>query len=205
MELYHYGIIGQKWGVRRFQNPDGTYTAEGRRRRSSEIRAENRKAFELGRTATVYGRASKLAMDKLIKTENKIDKLALTKQQGSSAKMNRLKDRREVQATTAANLTNEYKRVLQAAQEHCESLIKKYGKENIKPISYKTESNSRLGEYQLINERVVSGKEIVASILVTAGSMALPLPVFAIMAPTSKAERGRELYRDEYHRNSRRK
>lgn len=75
MELYHYGVLGQKWGVRRFQNPDGTYTAEGRRRRSSEIRAENQKAFELGRTATIYGRASKLAMDKLIKTENKIDKL----------------------------------------------------------------------------------------------------------------------------------
>ena len=29
-ELYHYGILGQKWGVRRFQNSDGTLTAEGR-------------------------------------------------------------------------------------------------------------------------------------------------------------------------------
>lgn len=31
-ELYHHGIKGQKWGVRRYQNPDGTYTAEGRKR-----------------------------------------------------------------------------------------------------------------------------------------------------------------------------
>lgn len=31
-ELYHHGIKGQKWGVRRFQNPDGTLTANGRKR-----------------------------------------------------------------------------------------------------------------------------------------------------------------------------
>lgn len=31
-ELYHHGIKGQKWGVRRFQNPDGTLTAKGMKR-----------------------------------------------------------------------------------------------------------------------------------------------------------------------------
>lgn len=31
-ELCHYGIKGQKWGVRRFQNSDGSYTSEGKRR-----------------------------------------------------------------------------------------------------------------------------------------------------------------------------
>lgn len=31
-ELYHHGIKGQKWGVRRFQNKDGSLTAAGKKR-----------------------------------------------------------------------------------------------------------------------------------------------------------------------------
>ena len=31
-ELMHHGIKGMKWGIRRYQNPDGSLTADGRKR-----------------------------------------------------------------------------------------------------------------------------------------------------------------------------
>lgn len=40
--LAHYGVKGQKWGVRRYQNEDGSYTSEGKTRRSmSKLAAGN--------------------------------------------------------------------------------------------------------------------------------------------------------------------
>ena len=31
-ELYHHGILGRKWGIRRYQNADGTLTPKGKKR-----------------------------------------------------------------------------------------------------------------------------------------------------------------------------
>ena len=36
-ELQHHGVKGQKWGVRRYQNKDGSLTPEGRKRYSDSI------------------------------------------------------------------------------------------------------------------------------------------------------------------------
>lgn len=49
-ELYHHGIKGQRWGVRRYQNPDGSLTDEGRRRYGygsgrDSVMTENTKSY----------------------------------------------------------------------------------------------------------------------------------------------------------------
>lgn len=40
--VVHHGVLGQKWGVRRYQNDDGTLTAEGRARYGSDATSVGR-------------------------------------------------------------------------------------------------------------------------------------------------------------------
>lgn len=39
-EMYHHGIKGMKWGRRRYQNTDGTYTAAGKKRRNENATSD---------------------------------------------------------------------------------------------------------------------------------------------------------------------
>ena len=42
-QIWHWGVKGMKWGVRRYQNEDGTLTAAGRKRYASDTAANAKK------------------------------------------------------------------------------------------------------------------------------------------------------------------
>ena len=51
-ELYHHGIKGMKWGVRRYQNKDGSLTDTGKNRKYNKINMKNADTQNLDKWGT---------------------------------------------------------------------------------------------------------------------------------------------------------
>ena len=74
LELYHHGIKGQRWGVRRYRNEDGSLTDAGKRRYNRELKRQNREEKRYKKRSLSYmsdeelsGKVRRLEMSKRYK------------------------------------------------------------------------------------------------------------------------------------------
>lgn len=80
--LMHFGIKGQKWGVRHFENEDGTLTEEGKRRYGLY---NDKGEYEIQRSAKTFYRSQKY--------EDKIVSKELAQEKASGAKVSKHREK----------------------------------------------------------------------------------------------------------------
>lgn len=106
-ELQHWGIKGQKWGVRRYQNSDGTLTAAGKKRYNKELtklRAEKKVLENKRKTQAKY--------DKLDSMRKEIDDMKSGKNPAAESGKKSIKDMSNEElsaAITRAQLEKNYR------------------------------------------------------------------------------------------------
>ena len=81
--IEHHGILGQKWGIRRFQNPDGSLTAKGKARMNEVSASKLMSKIDTNNAKTVYKQnvinanaAAASNARKSVKLEKKANKFA---------------------------------------------------------------------------------------------------------------------------------
>lgn len=108
-DLRHHGIKGQKWGVRRFQNGDGSLTAAGRKRYGTDDLKDSldklNKADSLINTAKKY-QSEKDRKDHNNKVNNKI-----------KSDLSKMSDKELQQVVNRLNLEERYTQVMKSREK----------------------------------------------------------------------------------------
>lgn len=149
-ELYHYGVLGMKWGVRRYQNPDGSLTAAGKHRYGSvgdrkltkaekraiksgnkRIRDDAKNLIRSSRESDSYYLMASDAKRKLDKARNKYSENQSSK---NRAKLDAAKERYDTLSKERIKKRYENERAFDRYYKYSKDLINKYGDKRISSV-----------------------------------------------------------------------
>lgn len=147
-ELYHHGIKGQKWGVRRYQNKDGSRTKAGmsRYKKGREVRRELNSLRD-----QEHDRLRK-ASKKYKETEKEVERLkSRMDYEWDDYERKRIDDRRWNKEEDLRALDEEFNK--KASEYAAKQVLEKRGKEAISDLQY----------YENINTAAVTTAAILAA------------------------------------------
>ena len=206
-ELYHHGIKGQRWGVRRYQNPDGTLTAAGKTRYYRTAK-KNWRDIEVRSSATgsIYEQTLKDSAEKETQLskytgKNHININNLTEIDKHDSKLARkMADLADAKNTEKfwKNQNESVKKEMQSYKATIDKTLKEYGNKQLKDLPTKTLSN---GE-EIVNGRVLTAGEVAQAMALTLASFGTamagaPFIMVAIPDPKKKIRRHRYITEKE--------
>lgn len=143
--LAHWGIKGMKWGVRRYQNKDGSLTAEGQKRRTlresihdHKVAKQRTQALEKARATKAANKvAAEKAAKKAERRQKMIDKGLVSKKSMTDEELKAQKARLELELAYESKLLEARpmkrfmketltKSIVPAMQEAGKDVLKKY-------------------------------------------------------------------------------
>ena len=163
-DLYHHGIPGMRWGVRRFQNEDGTLTPAGKAR----VDKLTSKAAAARKEATGWRKAAKTASTKRFLGNKSASELASDAAKSASRKASKLE--KKIKQLTNAKSAQRDKPSTQRSKtptQRSKTSVKKPSKTSERKVKAAIKKPVK----SISKKQVTTGKTRAHKVLSTAGAM----------------------------------